>query len=189
MPLWSFVCEDQSMKRSGLVWLYVAALWIGGAVYLPAQEMLVKVLSREQSVERLKSRKLPDSMGFSGGGPVDTRAHNPDGFISVGPPVVQVGGGRLKQEMPDTYRVVGMTYRLLRPDGRVAVARCVSKHDWDGGRETRRSCRYPFAKVNAMQADFHGEKVKLMWMIAPRRSGQRAEKVSETYELVSLSTP
>jgi len=81
-----------------------------------------------------------------------------------------------------TYRVRGATFSLQLPDGRVAVVNCESKFKerFAGPAGNRRSCRVPL--VDAIQADFHGDKAKLEWVV----SLDGKKKQSETYKILAV---
>jgi hypothetical protein len=84
-----------------------------------------------------------------------------------------------------SYTVNGATLSLQLPDGRVAVVNCDSKFNWtDWSSWTpRRSCRIPTS--NQFDAEFNGDKAKLIWQI-----GIRGEKTqSETYKLIEILEP
>jgi hypothetical protein len=81
---------------------------------------------------------------------------------------------------PVQYSVVGATFSLLLPDGRVAVVNCVSKYKPKGDYINRRSCRIPL--VNDIQADFKGKDAKLFWVVS--LDGKKVE--SETYKILAV---
>jgi hypothetical protein len=81
-----------------------------------------------------------------------------------------------------TFRVHGATFSLQLPDGRVAVVNCESKfrERFAGPAGNRRSCRMPL--VDDVQADFHGDKAKLEWVV----SLDGKKKSSETYKILAV---
>jgi hypothetical protein len=81
-----------------------------------------------------------------------------------------------------TFRVHGATFTLLLPDGRLAVVNCESKfaEHMAGAAGNRRSCRMPI--VDQIQADFHGDKAKLIWPVS--LDGKKME--SETYKILGI---
>jgi hypothetical protein len=84
-----------------------------------------------------------------------------------------------------SYTVMGATFSLLLPDGRVAVVNCVSKtlSAWGAyGRPMglQRSCRTPL--VNDIVVDFKGKNAKLMWSASI--DGKKFE--SETYKILAV---
>lgn len=80
------------------------------------------------------------------------------------------------------FHVRGATLTLLLPDGRAAVVNCESKfaERMAGPRGNRRSCRVPL--VADIEADFHGDKAKLEWVV----SLDGKKKQSETYKIVAV---
>jgi hypothetical protein len=81
------------------------------------------------------------------------------------------------------YSVVGATFSLLLPDGRLAVVNCVSKYRPRGDHINRRSCRAPL--VDEIQAEFNGKKAKLIWPVS--LDGKKME--SETYTILAVLAP
>ena len=81
-----------------------------------------------------------------------------------------------------SYHVRGATFSLLLPDGRAAVVNCESKfqENFAGPAGNHRSCRQPL--VNDIQADFHGDKAKLEWVV----SLDGKKKQSETYRVLAI---
>jgi len=81
-----------------------------------------------------------------------------------------------------SYHVRGATFSLQLPDGRVVVVNCESKFaERMAGREgNHRSCRVPL--VDEIQADFHGDKAKLEWVV----SLDGKKKQSETYKVLAI---
>jgi hypothetical protein len=81
-----------------------------------------------------------------------------------------------------SYHVRGATFSLLLPDGRVAVVNCESKfaEHMAGPAGNHRSCRKPL--LDNIQADFHGDKAKLEWVV----SLDGKKKQSETYRVLAV---
>jgi hypothetical protein len=79
-----------------------------------------------------------------------------------------------------SYSVVGSTFSLLLPDGRIAVVNCVSKYKPKGDHINRRSCRMPI--VDNIQAEFKGKNAKLIWPLS--LDGKKLE--SETYAILGI---
>lgn len=81
-----------------------------------------------------------------------------------------------------SFHVRGATLTLQLPDGRAAVVNCQSKFQerFAGPRGNHRDCRVPL--VDAIQADFHGDKAKLEWNVS--LDGKKKE--SETYKIVAI---
>lgn len=80
------------------------------------------------------------------------------------------------------YHVSGATLTLLLPDGRGAIVNCESKfaEHFAGPRGNHRSCRVPL--VADIDADFHGDKAKLEWVV----SLDGKKKQSETYKVLAI---
>ena len=78
--------------------------------------------------------------------------------------------------------VRGATFSLQLPDGRIAVVNCESKfaEHFAGPAGNHRSCRQPL--VNNVQADFHGDKAKLEWVVS--LDGKKRQ--SETYRVLAI---
>jgi len=81
-----------------------------------------------------------------------------------------------------SFSVMGATYSLLLPDGRVIVINCASKfaERMAGAEGNHRSCRMPL--VDDIQADFKGDKAKLSWVVS--LDGKKRE--SETYKILAV---
>jgi hypothetical protein len=81
-----------------------------------------------------------------------------------------------------SYHVRGATFSLLLPDGRVAVVNCESKfaEHFAGPAGNHRSCRMPI--VDNVEADFHGDKAKLIWPVS--LDGKKMQ--SETYKVLGV---
>jgi hypothetical protein len=80
------------------------------------------------------------------------------------------------------YHVRGATFTLQLPDGRAAVVNCDSKfaERMAGPQGNRRSCRIPL--VENIQAEFHGDKAKLFWVVS--LDGKKMQ--SETYKVLAI---
>lgn len=80
------------------------------------------------------------------------------------------------------FHVSGATLTLLLPDGRGAVVNCESKfaERFAGPQGNHRSCRVPL--VEDIEADFHGDKAKLEWVV----SLDGKKKQSETYKVLAI---
>ena len=81
-----------------------------------------------------------------------------------------------------TFKVHGATFTLQIPDGRLVVVNCESKfaEHMAGPAGNRRSCRIPI--TNNIQAEFKGDKAKLMWPVS--LDGKKIE--SETYKILGI---
>jgi hypothetical protein len=81
-----------------------------------------------------------------------------------------------------TFKVRGATFTLQLPDGRLAIVNCDSKfaEHMAGPVGNRRSCRAPI--VDDIQADFNGDKAKLIWPVS--LDGKKMQ--SETYKILGV---
>lgn len=81
-----------------------------------------------------------------------------------------------------SYSVMGATFSLLLPDGRVAIVNCVSKFEerMAGPAGNHRSCRMPL--VDDIQVDFKEKNAKLYWPVS--LDGKKFE--SETYRILAV---
>ena len=88
--------------------------------------------------------------------------------------------GSVTPPRPVSYDVRGATFTLRLPDGRLVVVNCESKYAPKGDFINRRSCRMPL--VNEIQAEFDGDKAKLLWPVSI--DGKKTE--SETYKILAI---
>jgi hypothetical protein len=81
-----------------------------------------------------------------------------------------------------SYHVRGATFALQLPDGRVAIVNCEGKfaEHFAGPAGNHRSCRTPL--VDNIEADFHGDKAKLEWIVS--LDGKKRQ--SETYRVLAV---
>jgi hypothetical protein len=81
-----------------------------------------------------------------------------------------------------SFHVRGATFLLLLPDGRSAVVNCASKfaEHMAGPSGNHRDCRTPL--VDDIQAEFHGDKAKLFWVVS--LDGKKIQ--SETYKVLAV---
>ena len=81
-----------------------------------------------------------------------------------------------------SFQVRGATFALQLPDGRAAIVNCESKfaERFAGPQGNRRSCRIPL--VDKIQAEFHGDKAKLVWVVS--LDGKKTQ--SETYKILAI---
>lgn len=88
--------------------------------------------------------------------------------------------GSVTPPRPVSYEVRGATFSLQLPDGRIAVVNCESKYSPKFDYINRRSCRMPL--VNDIQAEFDGDKAKLIWSV----SIDSKKTESETYKILAV---
>jgi hypothetical protein len=81
-----------------------------------------------------------------------------------------------------SFKVHGATFTPQLPDGRLAIVNCESKfaEHMAGRVGNRRSCRMPL--VDSIQADFNGDKAKLIWLVSI--DGKKMQ--SETYKILGI---
>jgi hypothetical protein len=81
-----------------------------------------------------------------------------------------------------SFKVHGATFTMQLPDGRLAVVNCESKfaEHMAGRVGNRRSCRMPL--VDSIQADFNGDKAKLIWPVSIDGNKMQAE----TYKILGV---
>jgi hypothetical protein len=81
-----------------------------------------------------------------------------------------------------SFNVRGATISLLLPDGRIAVVNCDIKfaEHFAGAAGNHRNCREPL--VDAIQAEFHGDNAKLVWVVS--LDGKKTQ--SETYKVLAI---
>ena len=88
-----------------------------------------------------------------------------------------------------SYHVRGATFTLQLPDGRAAVVNCESKYTPRGDvargvlpslLSSHRDCHMPL--VESIQAEFHGDKAKLIWPVS--LDGKKMQ--AETYKVLAI---
>jgi hypothetical protein len=79
-----------------------------------------------------------------------------------------------------SYKVRGATFTVQLPDGRGAIVNCESKYAPKGDSINLRNCRVPL--VEDIQAEFHGDKAKLIWVV--NLDGKKMQ--SETYKVLAI---
>ena len=139
------------------------------------QKMQVKIIDRRNS-ETSYSYVVPGYSSSSSNGVVNCFA----GSTNVNCSGSSTTTGYTTAPRPVSYSVMGATFSLLLPDGRVAVVNCVSKYTPRGDHINSRSCRTPL--VNSIEADFKGKDAKLFWPVS--LDGKKFE--SETYRILAV---
>lgn len=164
------------MDRSD--WLSIAAafmLLVCLTAVGSAQTMDVKIMNRQNS-ETGYNYIIPGHYNSSS----DTNVNCYGGSASVNCSGSTTTTGYATSPRKVSYNVVGATFSLLLPDGRVAVVNCVSKYKPKGDYINRRSCRMPL--VNDIQAEFKGKNARLIWPAS--LDGKKVE--SETYKILAI---
>jgi hypothetical protein len=142
-----------------------------------AQKMAVKVVDRQEN-ETDYSYVVPGHFSSYSNSNVNCSAT--DYSANCSGTGTANGSSTPAQSVP--YYVRGATLTLLLPDGRGAVVNCESKfaERMAGPRGNHRSCRVPM--VSDIEADFHGDKAKLEWVV----SLDGKKKQSETYKVLAV---
>ena len=83
-----------------------------------------------------------------------------------------------------TYKVIGATFSLLLPDGRIAVVNCTSKADKQSFDRSHalRNCRMPMPQVTDISVLFKRNTAKLFWLTSI--DGKTFD--SETYQILGV---
>ena len=82
-----------------------------------------------------------------------------------------------------TYKVIGATFSLLLPDGRIAVVNCAGKQSFDRSRDfALRNCRMPMPQVTDISVQFKRNTAKLFWLTSI--DGKTFD--SETYQILGV---
>lgn len=152
-------------------------LFLVGTASAFAQQFEVKVVDRRDS-ETDYSYVVPGH--FSSYSNLNVNCSNSSDSVDCSGNGTTNGFSTPAQVVP--FQVHGATLTLLLEDGRAAVVNCESKfaERMAGPRGNRRSCRVPL--VDTVEADFHGDKAKLMWVV----SLDGKKKQSETYKVLAI---
>lgn len=149
--------------------LALALLWAG---FASAQTLEVKILNRQDS-----------ETGYTYVVPAHFNSQS-DTSVSCYGDVTCNGSttttGTIAPPRQISYQVRGATFTLQLPDGRAVVVNCDSKYRPRGDHINRRSCRVPL--VDNIQAEFKGDKAKLMWVVS--LDGKKTQ--SETYKILAV---
>jgi len=152
--------------------LVVAGLVLACAFSASAQKLDVKVINRQDSATGY-TYVVPAHFNSQSNSNV-----NCYGDVTCNGSTTTTGSIAPAHEV--SYQVRGATFTLLLPDGRAAVVNCESKYTPRGDYINRRSCRMPL--VDNIQAEFHGDNAKLIWVI----SLDGKKKQSETYKILAI---
>ncbi len=147
------------------------------AVPALAQKLTVKVLNRQDN-ETDYTYVVPGT--FSSQSNSTVNCYVSDANANCNGSSATTGLSTPAQQI--SYHVRGATFTLQLPDSRVVVVNCESKFKerMAGPRGNRRSCRIPL--VDEINADFHGDKAKLEWIVS--LDGKKTE--SETYKILAV---
>jgi len=155
----------------------VVVLTLVFAVHVPSQKLTVKIINRQDNdtdytyVVPGYFNSQSNSNANCYGGDSNVNCTGSTSTTGISTPAHQV-----------SYRVRGATFTLQLPDGRAAVVNCESKFKerMAGPQGNRRSCRIPL--VDEVQADFHGDNAKLLWVVS--LDGKKMQ--SETYKILAV---
>jgi hypothetical protein len=142
-----------------------------------SQKLAVKVMDRQDN-ETDYSYVVPGQ--FSSYSTASVNCSGSDNSVNCGGTGSTNGISTPAHVVP--YHVRGATLTLLLPDGRAVVVNCESKfaERMAGPQGNHRSCRVPL--VADIDADFHGDKAKLEWVVS--LDGKKTQ--SETYKVLAV---
>jgi hypothetical protein len=157
--------------------LAVFLLFLTGPVTLFAQKLEVTIVDR-QSNETDYTYVVPGH--FSSYSNSSGNCNGTDSYVNCSGSTTTNGYGTPAHQV--SYHVRGATFTLQLPDGRLAVVNCESKFKerMAGSAGNHRSCRQPL--VDSVEADFHGDKAKLEWVVS--LDGKKQQ--SETYNILAI---
>lgn len=160
-----------------LMRVVVAILFLLSAATLSAQKLKVKIIDRQDNQTEYTYIVPGHSYSHSN---MNANCFGGDSNVNCSGSASTNGTNIPAHEI--SYRVRGATLALLLPDGRTAVVNCESKfaEHFAGPAGNRRSCRVPLG--DSIQANFHGDKAKLIWPV----SLDGRKKRSETYKILSV---
>jgi hypothetical protein len=151
----------------------VAALILTFAGTAAAQKLTVRVIDRRDG-ETDYSYVVPGHFNAQSNADVNCYGSSCNGSETT--------NGSITPAHQVSYHVRGATFSLQLPDGRVVIVNCESKfaERMRGPEGNHRSCRIPL--VDEVEADFHGDKAKLEWVV----SLDGKKKQSETYKVLAI---
>jgi hypothetical protein len=157
--------------------LAVATLILVCALPASAQKLVVKIIDRQDN-ETNYTYVVPEY--FSSNSTAEVNCSGDSGNVNCNGSSRTSGSGTPAHQV--SFQVRGATFSLLLPDGRIAVVNCESKfaERMAGVAGNHRSCRMPV--VNDIQADFHGDKAKLGWIVS--LDGKKMD--TETYKILGI---
>lgn len=157
--------------------LAIAAVILSCTAFLFAQRLDVKIVDR-QSNETDYTYIVPGH--FTSQSDSSANCNGNDSYVNCNGSTTTNGYSMPARQV--SYHVRGATFTLQLPDGRLAVVNCESKfaEHFAGPAGNHRSCRQPL--VDDVQADFHGGKAKLEWVVS--LDGKKLQ--SETYTVLGI---
>jgi hypothetical protein len=157
--------------------LTIAALVLAYPAFLFAQNLEVKIVDRKSN-ETEYTYIVPGH--FTSQSNSNANCNGSDSYVNCSGSTTTYGSTTPAHQV--SYQVRGATFTLQLPDGRLAVVNCESKFKerMAGPAGNHRSCRQPL--VDNIQADFHGDKAKLEWVVS--LDGKKTQ--SETYKILAI---
>ncbi len=157
--------------------LAIAGLILVCAASASAQTLTVKIINRQDN-DTDYTYVVPGY--FNSQSNSNVNCNGGDNNVNCNGSTTTTGSSMPAQQV--SYHVRGATFILQLPDGRAAVVNCESKFKerMAGPRGNRRSCRIPL--VDNIQAEFHGDKAKLVWIVSI--DGKKTQ--SETYKIIAI---
>lgn len=142
-----------------------------------AQKVAVKIVDRQDN-ETDYTYIVPSH--FFANSNTNVNCNGGDAYTNCNAATTTTGTSTPAHQVP--YHVRGATFSLQLPDGRIAVVNCESKfaERFAGRAGNHRSCRMPI--VDDIEADFHGDKAKLDWVVS--LDGKKTQ--SETYKVLGI---
>jgi len=142
-----------------------------------AQKLTVKIVNRQDN-ETDYTYVVPGTLSSQSNSTVN--CNGSDTNVNCNGSTSTTGLSTPAQQV--SYHVRGATFTLQLPDGRSAVVNCESKFQerMAGRQGNHRSCRIPL--VDEINADFHGDKAKLEWVVS--LDGKKMQ--SETYKILAI---
>jgi hypothetical protein len=157
--------------------LVIAALILVISASSLAQKLDVKIINRQDN-ESDYTYVVPSH--FTSESNENANCYGSDSYVNCNGSTTTNGYGTPAHQV--SYHVRGATFTLLLPDGRGVIVNCESKfaERMAGPEGNHRSCRIPL--VENIQAEFHGDKAKLEWVVS--LDGKKMQ--SETYKVLAI---
>ncbi len=162
--------EGQPMKETALVLIILMC-----ATSASAQKLAVKIIDRQDN--NTDYAYVVPAHWFSNS---NTNVNCSGSDTNVDCNGSTNAAGTITPSHQVSYHVRGATFTLQLPDGRGAIVNCESKYVPRGDYINRRDCRMPM--VENIQAEFHGDKAKLIWVVS--LDGKKT--ASETYKVLAI---
>jgi hypothetical protein len=159
----------------------IAALILACPAAAFAQKLDVKIIDRQDN-ETEYTYVVPAHFTLQSNSNSNANCYGNDSNVNCNGSSTTTTNGYATPAHQVSYHVRGATFTLQLPDGRMAVVNCESKfaEHFAGPAGNHRSCRKPL--VESVQADFHGDKAKLEWVVS--LDGKKTQ--SETYKILAV---